>query len=82
MHPAVFGMWFPTEGLSEGMIVFMNVLPFRNATKPVQNAMNGINDVNKDFIIPLVIVPAYTTVSFIPAAAAFKRKMKSNRISI
>jgi ABC-2 type transport system permease protein len=72
------GMWFPTEGLSEGMITFMNVLPFRNATKLVQNTMNGINDVYKDFLIPLIIVLAYTIVSFVLAIVIFKRKMKSN----
>lgn len=72
------GMWFPTEGLSEGMIAFMNILPFRNATKLVQNTMNGINDAYKDFLIPLIIVLAYTIVSFVLAIVAFRRKMKSN----
>ena len=72
------GMWFPIEGLSEGMIAFMNILPFRNATKLVQNTMNGINDVYKDFLIPLIIVLAYTIVSFVLAIVTFKRKMKSN----
>ncbi len=72
------GMWFPIEGLSEGMITLMNILPFRNATKLVQNTMNGINDVYKDFLIPLIIVLAYTIVSFVLAIVAFKRKMKSN----
>ena len=72
------GMWFPIEGLSEGMITFMNVLPFRNATILVQNTMNGINDAYNDFLIPLIIVIAYTIVSFVLAILAFKRKMKSN----
>ena len=72
------GMWFPIEGLGEGMITFMNVLPFRNATILVQNTMNGINDAYKDFSIPLIIVIAYTIVSFVLAILAFKRKMKSN----
>lgn len=72
------GMWFPIEGLSEGMIAFMNILPFRNATKLVQNTMNGINDAYKDFLIPLIIVLAYTIVSFVLAIVAFRRKMKSN----
>ncbi len=72
------GMWFPIEGLSEGMITFMNILPFRNATKLVQNTMNGINDAYKDFLIPLIIVLAYTIVSFVLAIVAFRRKMKSN----
>ncbi len=72
------GMWFPIEGLSEGMITFMNILPFRNATKLVENTMNGINDVYKDFLIPLIIVLAYAIVSFVLAIVAFKRKMKSD----
>ena len=72
------GMWFPIDGLSEGMITFMNVLPFRNATMLVQNAMNGINDAFKDFILPLIIVLLYTLVSFAVAIVIFKRKMKSN----
>ena len=72
------GMWFPIEGLSEVMITFMNILPFRNAIKLVQNTMNGINDVYKDFLIPLIIVLAYTIVSFVLAIVVFKRKMKSN----
>ena len=71
------GMWFPIEGLSEGMIIFMDILPFRNATKLVQNTMNGINDVYKDFLIPLIIVLAYTIVMFVLAIITFKRKMKS-----
>ena len=72
------GMWFPIEGLSEGMITFMNVLPFRNATLLVQNVVSGINDVCNDFLIPLIIVLAYAIVSFILAIVAFKIKMKSN----
>ena len=72
------GMWFPIEGLSEGMITFMNILPFRNATILVQNTMNGINDAIKDFLLPLIIVLAYTIVSFVLAILTFKRKMKSN----
>ena len=72
------GMWFPIEGLGDGMITFMNILPFRNATILVQNTMNGINDVYKDFLLPLVTVLAYTIVSFILAIVVFKRKMKSN----
>ncbi len=72
------GMWFPIDGLSDGMITFMNVLPFRNATMLVQNAMNGINDAFKDFILPLIIVLSYTLVFFVVAIEIFKRKMKSN----
>ena len=70
------GMWFPIEGLGEGMINFMNCLPFRNATLLIQNTMNGINDTFKDFVLPLIIVLAYTIVVFIIAIIMFKKKMK------
>ena len=71
------GMWFPIEGLGEGMITFMNILPFRNATLLIQNTMIGVSDPFKDFILPLIIVLAYTVVSFVVAIAVFRSKMKS-----
>ena len=71
------GMWFPTEGLSGGLIKFMEVLPFKNATLIIQNSLNGINDPFKDFILPLLIVLAYTVVVFVIAIVLFKKKMKS-----
>ena len=71
------GMWFPIEGLNGGIITFMNVLPFRNATMLVQNTMIGINDIFKDFVLPLIIVLAYTVVSFVVAIILFRNKMKS-----
>ncbi|MBO7378037.1 MAG: ABC transporter permease [Clostridia bacterium] len=70
------GMWFPVEGLNRGMIAFMEVLPFKNATKLVQNVIIGVNDVFKDFALPLLIVLAYTAVAFVVAIIAFKSKMK------
>ena len=71
------GMWFPIEGLSEGMITFMNVLPFRNASQVIMNVMNGYNDTFKDFLLPLIIVIAYTIAAFIIAIMVFKNKMKT-----
>lgn len=71
------GMWFPVEGLNKGMITFMNILPFRNATKLVQNTLNGITDPFNDFILPLIIVLSYTIIAFIVAIIIFKRKMKT-----
>ena len=71
------GMWFPLDGLNEGIITFMNVLPFRNATILIQNTMIGINDAFKDFVLPLIIVLAYTVVAFIFAIMLFRNKMKS-----
>ena len=70
------GMWFPVEGLSGGMIDVMNALPFRNATILIQNSLNGINDIFSDFLIPLLIVIAYTIISFVIAILVFKAKMK------
>ena len=71
------GMWFPLEGLNEGMIVLMNCLPFRNATKLIENIVNGISDPFKDFILPLIIVLGYTILSFCLVIIIFRRKMKS-----
>ena len=71
------GMWFPIEGLNKGMITLMNILPFRNATMLIQNTMNGVNDIFNDFLLPLIIVLAYTIVAFITAIILFRMKMKS-----
>ncbi len=71
------GMWFPVEGLNEGIITFMKILPFKNATILIQNMILGVNDSFNDFLLPLLIVLAYTVVSFVVAIILFKRKMKS-----
>ena len=70
------GMWFPAEGLDSGMITFMSVLPFKNATLLIQNAVNGINDGFNDFLLPLLIVAGYATAAFIAAITVFRSKMK------
>ena len=70
------GMWFPVEGLSSGMITFMKVLPFKNATILIQNMIIGINDSFNDFLLPLIIVLIYTILAFIVAILVFKNKMK------
>lgn len=70
------GMWFPTEGLNQGMITLMKVLPFKNATDLMQNMIVGIDDVFKDFLLPLIIVLAYSVVIIIIAILAFRSKMK------
>ena len=71
------GMWFPIDGLGKGVITFMNVLPFRNASMLVQNTMNGIGDLFNDFFLPLIILVAYTVAAFIVAILVFRVKMKS-----
>ena len=70
------GMWFPVEGLNSGILTIMNILPFKNATVLIQNMILGVNDIFADFVKPLLIVLAYTLVTFVLAIVAFKQKMK------
>ena len=70
------GMWFPTEGLGAGMITFMQVFPFKNATDLIQNTLNGVGNVVNEFLVPLFIVLAYTIVAFVIAVMVFRVKMK------
>ncbi len=70
------GMWFPTEGLSGGMVTLMKVFPFKNATDVVNNVLNGAGSVLNDVIMPLLIVLGYTIISFVAAILTFKHKMK------
>ena len=76
-HSVLSGMWFPTEGLDGGFITVMNYLPFKNATVLVLNTLNGVNDINKDFLHPLFILLIYSVVVFLLAILLFKNKMKS-----
>ena len=71
------GMWFPTDGLGKGMLTFMRVLPFKNGTMLLQNAVNGYGDLFAEVISPLLIVLAYAAVVFIAAVLAFRRKMRA-----
>lgn len=71
------GMWFPLDGLSSGVLAFMKVLPFKNATMVVQNTLLGINSFYPDFLLPLLIVSGYTIVAFFVAVTVFKNKMKA-----
>ena len=70
------GMWFPIEGLGEGMLHLMNALPFRNATQLVQNAVLGFGDAWGDLFRPLLILLGYTLAAFVCAVLVFRRKMK------
>lgn len=72
------GMWFPVEGLSKSMITIMNCLPFRNATMILQNALNGVDNILQDLLLPFVIVLIYAVLSFVIAILLFKKKMQSN----
>lgn len=71
------GMWFPIDGLNGVMVTIMKALPFKNATMIVQNMINGVNDGFNDFVLPLIIVLAYTIVGFVIAILVFKSKMKN-----
>ena len=71
------GMWFPIEGLGEGMLAVMNALPFRNANLLVQNVVLGIGDAWGDFVRPLLILLGYTLAAFVSAILLFRRKMKT-----
>ena len=72
------GMWFPTEGLGEGMISAMRCLPFKNATDAVRNALIGTEDALGDILIPMLIVAGYAAVAIVAAIVAFGRRMKDN----
>lgn len=71
------GMWFQTEGLDAGMMTFMKCLPFKNATDLLTNSLNGIANSFSEFWLPLIIVLAYTIVSFVISVMVFKCKMKN-----
>lgn len=71
------GMWFPIEGLDPVIIKLMKILPFKNSTMLIQNVMNGETTTFNDFVLPLLIVLAYTIVAFVIAIITFRSKMKS-----
>ena len=71
------GMWFPIEGLGQGMLALMDALPFRNATLLVQNTVLGSGDAWGDLLRPLLILLGYTLVAFVSAILLFRRKMKT-----
>lgn len=72
------GMWFPVEGIGQGFQTVMKVLPFRNATLLIQNAVTGYGDTFRDFLLPLLIVLGYTLIVFVLAILLFRKKMQSN----
>ena len=72
------GMWFPLEGMSEGFLTLMKILPFKNMTMIVQNSLNGYLNLFNDLLLPTIIVISYTIVIFILSIFIFKKKMKSN----
>ena len=70
------GMWFPPEGLGEGVLIAMRVLPFKNATDLLQGGFMGYASAFHDFWRPLLILLTYAVVVFVVAVFVFKRKMQ------
>lgn len=70
------GMWFPVEGLSEGFIIVMKILPFKNTTMVLQNSLAS-NYSFADFGVPMIVVLAYTVVAFALGVIFFRHNMKS-----
>ena len=68
------GMWFPTEGLDGGFMKAMDVLPFKNISRIMQNVCAG-NYTFEGVWLPLIIICAYTLAVFVAAIAVFRRKM-------
>ena len=69
------GMWFPLEGMSQGFITLLNVLPFRSATILMQNVIEGsfsFDGVAK----PLLILLAYAVVLMIISIICYRKKME------
>ena len=71
------GMWFPTEGMSDGFLAVMRALPFKNATDLIKNSALGITDVNSELLMPLLVLLVYTVLVFGSAILVFKSKMKN-----
>lgn len=70
------GMWFPLEGIGEGMQWVMKVLPFRSATLLVQNALLGVSFSFETILLPALIVLGYTVAVFVLAILVFRKKMR------
>lgn len=75
-HSLLSGMWFPIDGLDNNVVMIMNWLPFKNATILVQNSLNGINNMYKDFLLPLLIVTTYSLFVLFLSIIIYKRQMK------
>ena len=67
-------MWFPVEGMSQGFMTFLTILPFRNVALLVQNVFYPatFDSIGK----PLLILFAYTIGFFMIAILIFKKKMR------
>ena len=68
------GMWFPLDGMSQGFLIFLRVLPFRNASLLIQNVFfpPTFESVGE----PVLILTAYTVVVGVLAMLLFRKKMK------
>lgn len=68
------GMWFPLEGMSDGFLIFLRVLPFRNASLLMQNVF--FPPTFDSVGVPVLILAAYTVVVGVLAILLFRKKMK------
>ena len=71
------GVWFPAEGLNEGFVCVMDLLPFKSAAALLQSQFIGIGDLFADFVRPLLTLTAYTALAFVLAILTFRKKMHS-----
>ena len=68
------GMWFPLDGMSPGFLVFLRVLPFRNAALLMQNVFYPATFDSVG--APLLILLAYCVLFVVLAVLIFRKKMK------
>lgn len=70
------GMWFPLEGLSDGFVGLMNVLPFRPAAQWLQGIVTGTGDAEGGR--HLLILIGYTVAVTALGVFAFWRQRSKN----
>lgn len=77
-HSVLSGMWFPLEGMSEGFITFMNVLPFRHISTLLKSVSLGVEatDAFSCVWMPVIVVSAYAAVCAAGACAMFVRNSR------
>ncbi|MDD4212550.1 MAG: ABC transporter permease [Bacilli bacterium] len=71
MQSILSGMWFPIEGLSEGFVKALDILPFKNSSLIIQQSI----DLNST-TTPILIVLGYAIVLFTMSIVVYKKRMK------
>lgn len=74
------GMWFPVEGMSEGFITFMKVLPFKNVSMLFQNVATPslMAGQFEGIWLPIIIITGYTLLSVVLSCICFLKNSKNN----